>query len=241
KKQGTEDFFIKELATNLRFINSSRLSIFDFDKLHRIERGGQLCERTEITVEKSCGDGSWSLFYQGYLAMVDGEWDEDKCVVEIKPRTLDSLACVIDHWKSDRNLVNYADFQTITRIEGEIEELECCHDETGYPEDHINFQTQGISYEVAANCIEGAGWNVLRNEMSFRLYGRLFDPLRGEWTICTTWIREKWTGGGAPTSPGWTQDGGEYVRPIPTIFDSQVNNLSEVDADNLSDAVFWQQ
>src|SRR5690554_5772272 len=137
KKYGNEDFFVKELASNLRFINSSSLGIFDFDKLHQIERSGHLCDRTEITIEKNCGDGTWTLFYQGYLAMVDGNWDEDRCTVEIKPRTLDSLACVIDHWKTERNIVNYSDFQTITRIEGEIEELLCCDDETGYPDDHL--------------------------------------------------------------------------------------------------------
>lgn len=240
RKHSDEDFFIKELATPLRFINSSKLSIFDFDKLHTVERSGHLCDRTEINIEKNCGEG-WTLFYSGYLAMVDGEWDVDRCTVEIKPRTLDSLACLIDNWKSEKNIVNYSDFQTISRIEGEIEEKKCCEDETGYPDDHINLQTQGITYSVSTGCIDGSGWNIMRNEMSFRLYGRLFDALRGEWTICTSWIREKWTGGGTPSSPGWTQDNGDYVRPIPTILDSQIESLSTVDADNLSDALFWQQ
>ena len=241
KKHGTEDFFIKELSSDLRFINSSKLGIFDFDKLHTIERSGQLCERTEITVEKNCGDGSWTLFYQGYMAMVDGEWDEDRCTVEIKPRTLDSLACLIDHWKSERNLVNYADFRTISRIEGEIEEKQCCGDNTGHPWDHINSQSHRVTYDVVVDCLTGSGWNVMRNEMSFRIYGRIFDPLRGEWKICTTWIREKWNGGGVPTSPGWSQDGGDYVRPIPTILVDQIDNLEDLDVNNLEDALFWQQ
>lgn len=241
KKHGTEDFFIKELATPLRFINSSNLAIFDFDKFHTIERSGHLCDRTEITIEKSCDGQGWALFYQGYLAMVDGDWNEDHCIVEIKPRSLDSLACLIDHWKTDRNLVNYSDFQTITRIEGEIEEVQCCANETGYPWDHIHNQTHQVTYDMAAGCLEGSGWNPLRTEMSFKLQGRLFDPLRGTWRICTTWIREKWTGGGVPDSPGWTLDGGDYVRPIPTLLNSQISNLSDLDTNNLEDSLFWQQ
>lgn len=241
KKQSGEDFFIKELDTELRFINSSKLGIYDFDKLHAIEQGGHLCDRTEITIEKNCGNDNWILFYSGYLAMVDGRWNIEKCTVEIKPRSLNALACLVDNWENEYNLINFSSNHTIKRIEGEIEEKRCCEDRTGHPWDHVNLQTHEVSYGISTGCIEGSGWNILRNEMTFKISRELFDPMKGKWTICTSWIREKWTGGGTPSSPGWTQDGGDYVRPIPTLMNNQVKNLSDLDVNNLEDSLFYQQ
>ena len=230
-----------QLDTELKFINQASLSVYDFDQLYKIERSGKICERTEITIEKKCPDGGWNHWFDGYIAMVDGKWNVDQCLVKIKPRSLGSLACLVDRWEDGHNLVKYADFETSEWIEGEIEEEECCDDETGYPTDHLNPETGRIQYATSTGCLSGTAWNVLRNEMSFRLYNRIFNPQRGEWTICTTHIREKWTGGGAPTSYGWSDDGGDYVRPIPTMLVEQIDNLSSVEGGNLESTLFFQQ
>src|SRR5690554_4737259 len=220
-----DGFFIKELASELRLQNLAAKNIFDFDKLYKIVQSKEICEPINLKVDKVCKDGGTTEFFNGYLSIIDGKYDADKCEVLIKPRSLDGLSCIVDNWEREHNFFDLGDPVTAVRLEGQVETVECqsiiqnLRDDTFLKEGSIDWQyTSECLPSEAGSIINFYGFSPLKTRMEFGYTGTINEPHKGEWRITTTWVREKWVGFGAPTTSGWITDGsGNYYRTLTTI------------------------
>ena len=223
-----DGFFIKELASELRLQNLAGENIFDFDKLYQIVQSKEICEPINLKVDKVCKGGGTTEFFNGYLSIIDGKYDVDKCEVMIKPRSLDGLSCLVDNWEREHNFFDLGDPVTAVRLEGQIETLTCNEDIPNQFFNVIDNGNGGINFFYATNCLPppdnlveqyGGQFSVLSTYMTWTGNTGLFEnPLQGTLHIETTWVREKWTGSGVPTDGGWKEEGGNYYRRVETFL-----------------------
>ncbi len=98
KKEKDQVFHRKQLNTTLVFVKE------DFKKIHELERSGYKCDKIHFTIEKNC-NGIWSTFWEGFLALVDGEYDVNKCRLELAPRLQDQYSCFLLKWDKEKDFI----------------------------------------------------------------------------------------------------------------------------------------
>lgn len=97
-------FFRKELSTDMTFVNDPDRGIDDFTRLYNIDRSDFRCNKIFFKVERKCGE-VWNDFWEGYLALVDGDFDVDKCRLDIPVRADDKYTCIFENWEKEVNIL----------------------------------------------------------------------------------------------------------------------------------------
>lgn len=98
KREKGQIFFRKDLTTTLNFVGD------DFKELYRLDRSKYRCEKLNFEVHRKCGE-TYSLYWTGYLALIDGDFDVTKCKVAIKPRIEDKYSCLMKDWKKEKDYI----------------------------------------------------------------------------------------------------------------------------------------
>ncbi len=108
-----------ELDTALIFDDHKDNPHHTFTALYDLERQCNICYKIPIEIEERC-DGQFEPHWKGYLPFKEGDWNESRCRVTIKPRTVDQYTCLLENWKTKKNLFEIEDRVTVDTIKGEI-------------------------------------------------------------------------------------------------------------------------
>jgi hypothetical protein len=98
KKQKDQIFFRKELLTQLNFRGD------DFKLLYKLDRSSYRCDKILIEIHRKC-DETFNVYWNGYLALIDGDFNVDRCKVSIKPRIEDQYTCVLSSWNKEKDFI----------------------------------------------------------------------------------------------------------------------------------------
>jgi hypothetical protein len=119
KKDKDQLFFRKELNSTLKFVKD------DFTDLYNIDRSNYRCEKLFFEAHRSDGL-SFDLFWSGYIALIDAEFDVDRCEVSVKPRLSDNYSCLLNNWNTEKDfIVGCNRLNGVRFTVGEIEFLTC--------------------------------------------------------------------------------------------------------------------
>lgn len=94
KRKGSSLYFEKKLSGNLIFTNRKKESIFDFDYFKDKETNDK-CYELELRIYKKCV-GNYNLYWEGLFSVLEGKFDNDNCIYEIKPRVKYDIKSDID-------------------------------------------------------------------------------------------------------------------------------------------------
>lgn len=206
-------FFRKKLSTKLTFKDDPAIPSSDFTELYTVERSANSrCDKIDVIVYKRCSKtGSWEEHYQGYLSMIDGEWNKSHCVVDIPIRPLDQYACLFENWEKEHNVFSLV----FDRYEGRstlgVIENKTCH-RTILADKNLP------AFEGSTGCIDR---NEMQNGRWVLVKWRVFVGTSVE----TIWSREVFTG--PNPGNGWSDiGGGRWAREV------QVNENLEAAIDD---------
>lgn len=214
EKEGEEVFYRKRISTELDFFDESGNQISDFTSLYTLERNPLTrCNKVDLIVNKRCDkNGAWTQVYNGYLALLDGNWNVSRCHVTIKPRPYDVYTCLYDNWEKPINILNFnLDRYSARSTIGVIEYKHCSRTTFAFP--------SVPAYADMSPCItqseigqQGLGWTLVKLDIEIDV------------RVDTTWAREVFIG--AQPGPDWKDDGGKWVRPVVPVEDplGEVNN-----------------
>jgi len=195
----------------------------DYQKLLALEKSCNRCDKIPIRID-ACDE---IAFYEGYLNLNKGNWDEDNCNVLIKPTIDDEYSCLFENWKVKRNILRGTDKVTVNQLIGEIECLECEDGSSFGTSQNTPAITGGVlvgDFIAANDCLpDPNAWTCTGNEVryfsEYETVGGLQPPKQTY--SKATWCREKYTGTTPP--PGtWIQiSGNGWVRELDLGCDVQ--------------------
>jgi hypothetical protein len=195
-KEEGQVFYRFKVDSELIFLDDPGKGISDFSTLFTIENSADRCETIEIEIKKRCG-GVFSTFFSGYLNLTEGQWNLDACQLTITPQPNDDYTCWYRNWKEEKNILDLpSKVSAKTYVASSLEEITCLDIITpSFPQGTYN-----------DSCISpGVGWTV-----------KFYDWNGVAGTIETTWVRENAGTGTQPPGAGWINDGGDWVRAVPT-------------------------
>jgi len=99
-----ECFFRKELDSEL-IIDDRQL----FKTLWTMQKDKCRCNVLPFRMSKNCCGVVDEDFYKGIFALVDGEWNIDRCRLTIKPRLTDQYSCLLRSWEDEKNFLEIED------------------------------------------------------------------------------------------------------------------------------------
>lgn len=221
-KEKSQAFRRKTLSTELNFKKQ------DFTLLHDLERSNYKCEKIIIEVHRKCS-GGFSLFWVGYLALIDGDYDLDKCIVSIKPRLEDEYSCILSNWTKEKDFIGGVgappSVGDIRITIGEIETTTC----TSHPYFITsNYLPNADDYPMTTFCLDNIPtWTFVGNTL---VNLSIFNETEYEFEVESKFIRERaetFNVGGVPDPPsglGWvliSNNGTKsvWVRPISAEYD----------------------
>lgn len=164
-----------------------------FQRLRRIERSIYICKEQNLKVYRICTE-SEILIFDGYLKLTEGEWDEDKCKVELKFEKNTPDKCLKDNRSTKINLlaeVNPKITVKTATVGGGVFEYKHCHDTVP-----VNNSTPygGYVWCGTGNPDDGNWVAYQHSENMSGTIGTSPDPIQntldGIWTGNTDWVRE---------------------------------------------------
>lgn len=164
-----------------------------FQRLRRIERSIYICKEQNLKVYRICPE-SEILIFDGYFKLTEGEWDEDKCKVELKFEKNTPDKCLKDNRSTKINLlaeVNPKITVKTATVGGGVFEYKHCHDTV-----HVNNSTLygGYVWCGTGNPDDGNWVAYQHSENMSGTIGTSPEPyqntLDGLWTGDTDWVRE---------------------------------------------------
>ena len=121
-KDKTMAFRRKVLSTSLVFVKQ------DFEIIYNLLRSQYKCDKIRIEIHRIC-DGAFNIFYEGYLATVDGDYNVDQCRVEIKVRQEDEYSCILKDYTNEKDFIGGIGappaVNPVRFTQGEIEYITC--------------------------------------------------------------------------------------------------------------------
>lgn len=121
-------FPIKNIETQLRFVDSSREQLDDFTRLYEFERSRERCMKIELEVDINTGDvenPNWEHFYEGQFRVTSCRWNVSDLEVLVKVDENDAYSCIIENWEKRFNIIDYATPVTLQAYLGERRVVEC--------------------------------------------------------------------------------------------------------------------
>lgn len=214
-----EVFYRKQIST-LNFANIERLGIDDFDLFWNHENSPNRCAAIPLTVYATCNDIDTELL-SGKFYMVDGKWDISKCKLEIDVRPSDRYSCVVDNWDSPINVFEFVAESDKVKLEtspDSVLEQVTCEEDNNDPTFINIISNRKLPYGA---CISGAGWAVLKHYSEITNHFIFGTRMNRK----TTWVRERYTGAGVPSSGDWIEEDGNYYRS-PKMFKVEETELN---------------
>jgi len=102
----------KTLETRLIFGNNSKAGITDFDFFYGYEKNvSTKCLELAATIYKWCGN-QWQEEFVGIVALNEGQWDLDRCIVSLTLRNNTGVYAKIDKIKNKNNNAVSSYFQS---------------------------------------------------------------------------------------------------------------------------------
>lgn len=141
-KDKSQAFRRKTLLTELNFKKQ------DFTLLHNLERSNYKCEKLIIEIHRKCSTG-FTLFFIGYLALIDGDYNIDKCIVSIKPRLEDEYTCLFSSYTKEKDFIEGVESVGEVKVTQGIIETSVCTSHTYY-EQNVG---DASDYEINSSCI----------------------------------------------------------------------------------------
>ena len=164
-----------------------------FQRLRRIERSIYICKEQNLKVYRICPE-SEILIFDGYFKLTEGEWDEDKCKVELKFEKNTPDKCLKDNRSTKINLlaeVNPKITVKTATVGGGVFEYKKCHKKV-----NVNNSTPygGYVWCGTGNPDDG-NWVVYQHSENMSgTIGTSPDPIQNTldrlWTGNTDWVRE---------------------------------------------------
>ena len=164
-----------------------------FQRLRRIERSIYICKEQNLKVYRICPE-SEILIFDGYFKLTEGEWDEDKCKVDLKFEKNTPDKCLKDNRSTKINLlaeVNPKITVKTATVGGGVFEYKHCHKKV-----HVNNSTPygGYVWCGTGNPDDGNWVAYQHSENMSGTIGTSPDPIQntldGLWTGDTDWVRE---------------------------------------------------
>lgn len=210
EREEGEVFYRTRLSSPLIF-KDDPAGEHDFTKLYTQERGRiHRCDKADVIIFKRCTKtGAWVQHWNGYLSMIDGKWDVDKCEVEIVPRIQDQYSCLFENWEKNISLLALnIERQTARSTIGVIEYKECIREDQYLSASYPAYFSPGCMQQSDQ---QTKGWTLV-----------YWKVIEGSY-VRTTWAREVVTG--ENPGNGWVNDGGVWVRNVEVIEnDTNFNN-----------------
>jgi hypothetical protein len=211
-KEEGQIFYRKQISQNFIFINNAKREITDFTDLYELDRSDDnRCEKIDFRIEIKCGE-DWEEWYLGYIALVDGEFDVDRCVLSVPIRTSDKYACIESIFDED---VNVLENQAQGGDHWEVETIVLTQDYEQIPSAHL--ENPEFPDPPVGNPIFEKGyvdfpmddpdlWNIVDNKIRFYELTNPPDPSK-PWSFEITTIWQSWVvftecDNGTPTDPG---------------------------------------
>ena len=164
-----------------------------FHRLKRIEKSIYICTEQNLKVYRICPN-SEMLIFDGYFKLTEGEWDDDKCKVELKFEKNTPDKCLKDNRSTKINLLAEVNPKVTVKtatVGGGVFEYTHCHDTV-----HVNNSTPygGYVWCGTGNPDDGNWVAYQHSENMSGTIGTSPDPnqqtLDGLWTGDTDWVRE---------------------------------------------------
>lgn len=202
----------KELETELLFVQD------DFKLFYNLLNTTYKCEKIRTVAERKCGD-SWSDYWDGYFALVDGDYQVDLCRLKIKPRIEDDYTCLYSKWDREVNILDGTTPQNLKLSDYEIEYAECETDwqyvfDYEFSDISTNIDQQPKVTSCAGINDPNQAWTWINNEItSSEPYYP--DPQLTEirYKYRSKYLRQKYVGTTPPPGDGWNAIGNDtYVR-----------------------------
>lgn len=194
-----------------------------YQNLLKLERSIYRCDPIDMSVERLCSAGgveTWELWFSGRMSLNEGDWNIDRCEVEIKMEDIPAAACLADGKSQELNLLSEVTtrrsvYASPTNIEVETVE---------YSDTHLDPDAcDAVLWEGVGDPTDG-GWNYY-----YSLHVRNAPT---DCSITTRWAREVVYipfGGTVPgsewilVSDGWPGGDRKYARP-PRMYNCVYTN-----------------
>jgi hypothetical protein len=182
------------MKTKLVFHNKQ-----DYQNLLAQEQSAKRCTQIPVEIRRTC-DGLDKLEGEAYINLNDGEWDLDKCTVELELRLKSEYDCLDDHWEEEINLFSGATQRYPVRLmRGTLEFLQ--YTASGYGT--AQFQEGQFPEPSPAN----KGWAWYK-----------FEYIPSTDHSIYYYVREKFTGA-APSGADWVLISGTTYARKPSLYD----------------------
>lgn len=222
KWEKERDFDFYRLSLDTSFIIGNTGDFKDFTKLYAHERSPERCEKVYVEIHKRCdSSGGFTLYYRGFLAVVDGQWNIDRCRVEIEMRIDDEYSCITENWENNEDWLEGVYTQTLRAYAGDIEQRSFTEQDAFCPAEDANNSCRAETDTQSGDTINLAeGWT----EMLTEYYDVSDQGLAWDTELTTIWVREFVAGGAEPAGDGWISVSGGWARMPPlTMWTYEVN------------------
>ena len=109
-----EIFYRRTFNGTLRFYNSAKDAITDFDLFYLIEVVDPCDDLYLLIEEKDSGANTWHTYWEGRFTTSDGRFDLDNCTFDITPKPYDNYKNFDLHGDDEYNIVTDLDALKIT-------------------------------------------------------------------------------------------------------------------------------
>lgn len=92
--------FSNDITGTLIFNNDNG----DFDFFYDLEVSGNKCRPITIKIDQLCGGTSYQPWRTVTMRLVDGDWDIDRCILQIKTTPVNSYTCLDENREDEINL-----------------------------------------------------------------------------------------------------------------------------------------
>lgn len=177
-----------------------------YRRLKQLEQDG-LCVDLKVDVKALVG-GAY-IDYKTLSLPIKQKYNQDKCLAFLDPKETGAFACLLQHHKKKRNLLEIPAKQTIKFVIGEIQTRVCL----SFNEQ--SFTLYNLPRAKCANLDHSEGWTITENTLSG--VALQANGFYSAFEVTSVYKREFFAG---TTSPGddWQAVSGGFVRPISTKY-----------------------
>ena len=231
-------FFRKTIDVSLIISGDEFMPLYDLD------RSPQRCDVIDFRIEKLCNE-EYTIWFEGTLNLVDGDFNRSVCVLTIQPRPLDEYTCILDNWEDEKDFIGtLGSPESVGFSIADVSNVQNAACSVIVEAPTQNDIPPLILFEPQTNCIEDVTtWNWLGNEVA------LFDnpPSGPRWIVTSNFQRQVSVGdcsGSTPIPPegdGWIliqdncPDSSLWARP----FVGQTADFPIPNGYKLSEVLEW--
>ncbi|MDZ7876097.1 MAG: hypothetical protein U5L45_00425 [Saprospiraceae bacterium] len=213
-KQDLFKSFKRELSDELRFRGA------DFNLLYAIETDVNNCQDIALDIQKLCGS-IYSSVFKGNISLKDCVWNVGECEVLVKVKPNDVHYCLLDTWKTEKNIFELAPSNSTVGYQiGVIETITSSTD--GFTSNPIDDSDKPRNANGLSSAIAGItyldvlpeAWTVVRNTIT-NIVSIGGGNYNFNFSLRTEWKRQRVNNypniAGTPFGSGWVNIGAGTV------------------------------